>query len=376
MNYVGVDYHKKYSYMVVKNEVELNVTILLYYSYSLDRRPAMINTEQIKIVKERRTTELLNKANVVGVAVGLKEKGGQKTDRPSVVVMVRRKMSLSDLKKQDIVPSEIDRVSTDVKAVGEIRALNQTPKDRWRPAPGGVSIGHYGITAGTLGAVVRDANTNEKLILSNNHVLANSNAGEIGDAILQPGPYDGGTLQEDTIAHLLRFVPILFTQEPPDCPISTSVASMVNLLARASASRHRLVAVRLQPQPNQVDAALARPVEPDMVSYEILQIGQIVGTREAELGLAVRKSGRTTGLTSGAIELLDATVSVSFGAGRTALFEGQIVTTAMSQGGDSGSLLVHATENVAVGLLFAGSDQTTIHNPIDAVMSALNLRFQ
>lgn len=260
--------------------------------------------------------------------------------------------------------------------MGEIRALNQTPKDRWRPAPGGVSIGHYGITAGTLGAVVRDANTNEKLILSNNHVLADSNAGEIGDAILQPGPYDGGTFQEDTIAHLLRFVPIRFTQEPPDCPISTSVASMVNLLARASASRHRLLAVQVQPQPNQVDAALARPVEPDMVSDEILQIGQIVGTREAELGLAVRKSGRTTGLTTGSIELLDATVSVSFGAGRTAVFEGQIVTTAMSQGGDSGSLLVHATENVAVGLLFAGSEQTTIHNPIDAVMSALNLRFQ
>lgn len=332
--------------------------------------------DEIKRVKGRHATELLQKANVVGVALGYKEKGGQKTETPSLVVMVRKKIPLSELKRQDVVPSEIDMVGTDVKAVGEIRALNETPRDRWRPAPGGVSIGHYAITAGTLGAVVRDANTNEKLILSNNHVLANSNAGEIGDPILQPGPYDGGTRPQDTIAHLLRFVPIRFVQELPDCPVSMSVANMVNFFARALGSRHRLVAVRLQPQPNQVDAALAKPVESDMVSDEILSIGQIIGTKEAELGLAVRKSGRTTGHTTGTVELLDATVSVSFGTGRTAIFEGQIVTTAMSQGGDSGSLLVDATQNLAVGLLFAGSEQTTIHNPIDAVMSALNLRFQ
>lgn len=336
----------------------------------------VVNQDEIKRVKERRAAELLSKANVVGVAVGYKEKGGQKTDRLSLVVMVRKKVPLSELKRQDVVPSEIDRVVTDVKEVGEIRALGQNPTDRWRPAPGGVSIGHYRITAGTLGTVVRDAGTNEKLMLSNNHVLADSNAGEIGDAILQPGPYDGGALQTDTLAQLVKFVPIRFIQEPPDCAISTSVVGIANVVARALGSQHRLLAVRLQQQPNQVDAALAKPMEPNMVSDEILSIGQIVGTKEAELALGVRKSGRTTGLTTGTIELVDATLSVSYGAGRTAVFEGQIVSTAMSQGGDSGSLLVDAAENLAIGLLFAGSDQATIHNPIGAVIGALNISFQ
>lgn len=335
----------------------------------------MVNLNEIRLAKGRHTTELMKKTNVVGVAIGYKEKGGQKTEMPNLVVMVRKKVPLSELRQQDVVPSEVDRISTDVKAVGEIRALNQAPTDKWRPAPGGVSIGHYAITAGTLGAVVKDTSTDENLILSNNHVLANSNDGEIGDAILQPGPYDGGTLPEDVIAHLLRFVPIRYALDLPDCPISTSVARIANFFAQALGSKHRLIAMRQQLEANQVDAALARPVEPDMVSDEILSIGRITGTREAELGLAVRKSGRTTGYTTGTIELLDATVNVNYGAGRTAVFEGQIVTSAMSQGGDSGSLLVDANENLAVGLLFAGSDQTTIHNPISAVINALNISF-
>ena len=72
-----------------------------------------------------------------------------------------------------------------------MRAL-QGHKDRWRPASGGVSIGHINITAGTLGCLAtRDG---ELFILSNNHVLANSNAAQKGDPIIQAGRYDGGTL--------------------------------------------------------------------------------------------------------------------------------------------------------------------------------------
>ena len=59
-----------------------------------------------------------------------------------------------------------------------------------RPAPGGVSIGHKDITAGTLGMLVQDKETGEILILSNNHILANSNDAKIGDRIMQPGPHD------------------------------------------------------------------------------------------------------------------------------------------------------------------------------------------
>ena len=86
-----------------------------------------------------------------------------------------------------------------------------------------------------------------------------------------------------------------------------------------------------------------------------------------------RKSGRTTGFTTGTITVLDTTVEVSYGTGRTAQFENQIVTTAMSQGGDSGSCLMDGESSLAVGLLFAGSDQATIHNPIQAVLKSLDI---
>ncbi|NIU63493.1 MAG: hypothetical protein GWN66_23410, partial [Pseudomonas stutzeri] len=87
-------------------------------------------------------------------------------------------------------------MQTDVQETGVIRAL-QDHTAKWRPAPGGVSIGHVDITAGTLGCLV--VRGDHIYILSNNHVLANSNEAEPGDAILQPGPHDGGTM-DDQIA--------------------------------------------------------------------------------------------------------------------------------------------------------------------------------
>jgi hypothetical protein len=69
---------------------------------------------------------------------------------------------------------------------------------------------------------------------------------------------------------------------------------------------------------------------------------------------------------------MEATVDVSYGE-RTARFEGQMVSGPMSEPGDSGSLLVAADSLLAVGLLFAGSQQATIFNPIEAVLSGLDV---
>ncbi len=91
--------------------------------------------------------------------------------------------------------------------------------------------------------------------------------------------------------------------------------------------------------------------------------------------MPVRKSGRTTGFTTDEINTIDASVDVSYGAGRTARFEGQLVAGAMSQGGDSGSLVVDGNSNNAVGLLFAGSNSTTIFSPIQAVLDIMNVTF-
>src|SRR3990172_2465471 len=134
----------------------------------------MSEFEQVRQAKTFHKAALLNRPNVVGVGVGYKTTGKQETSDLCVVVMVRQKMPLVDLPEEAIVPQEVAGGRTDMVQVGFIRAL-ETPTDRWRPAPGGVSLGHYQITAGTLGGVVYDRMTGERLILSNNHVMANSN---------------------------------------------------------------------------------------------------------------------------------------------------------------------------------------------------------
>ena len=82
-----------------------------------------MNSDKIKEIKEKYTSELLRKPNVVGIAIGYKKKRGQKTEMPSLVVMVRKKVPLSQLEARDVVPPEIDGVITDVREVGEIKAL-------------------------------------------------------------------------------------------------------------------------------------------------------------------------------------------------------------------------------------------------------------
>lgn len=333
----------------------------------------MVQQADITHVKETHKETFLSKPNVVGVGIGYKVIRGRRTDELCIVVLVRQKIPKAGLDPEALVAPEIDRVATDVVQVGDLWAL-QSPTDRWRPAPGGVSLGHYQVTAGTFGSVVRDRATGERLILSNNHVLANSNDAIPGDPILQPGAADGGKVDDDTIARLERFCPIEFSTLPPVCPLAISVANVANALARVLGSKHRLQAMQSDPTAsNLVDAAVARPLNDNDILTEILGIGVVGGTTDATLGMSVRKSGRTTGLTTGEITVLEATVDVGYGSGRTARFDEQIVTSPMSSPGDSGSLLVAGDLLHAVGLLFAGSDQVTIHNPIQAVLDCLEV---
>jgi len=333
----------------------------------------MAERAEIQLVKARHLDTLLSKPNVIGVGLGYKVRKGVKTSELCLVTLVRQKMPLEGLPPDALVPRQVDGIVTDVIQVGDVRAL-QARTDRWRPAPGGVSIGHYKITAGTLGAVVRDRDSGVRLILSNNHVLANSNDASPGDPILQPGPVDGGQGSTDTIAHLERFCPIQFGLEPGTCSLANSYAEIGNAIAGLLGSKHRLQTIRAdQAAINLVDCAVARPVNDGDVLDQILEIGTVSGTVAATLGMPLRKSGRTTGLTTGEVTVLDATVNVSYGSGRVARFDNQIVAGPMSQGGDSGSLVVAGDSLQAVGLLFAGSDQSTILNPIQAVLDCLNV---
>jgi hypothetical protein len=310
--------------------------------------------------------ELLRKPNVVGVGVGYKTAGGKRTGDLALICSVEVKKSKKSLSAREVVPEGIQGVPTDVLPTGVIRAL-QSRTSRWRPAPGGVSIGHYLITAGTLGCLVKK--NNKVFILSNNHVLANSNDAAIGDAILQPGPYDGGQPATDTIAHLSEFVSIQFGV---GCPIGQGVASVLNTLAALVGSRTRLQALRPAAVENLVDCAIAEPVNPVDVVNEILEIGPISGTAEGTLGMAIKKSGRTTALTTGTIDQVDFTGTVSYGTTKVATFVDQLVAGAMSQGGDSGSAVLN-NQNQLVGLLFAGTNTTTIINRIQNVFQALQV---
>jgi hypothetical protein len=264
--------------------------------------------------------------------------------------------------------------------------------------------------------------------MSNNHVFANSNEAQVGDAILQPAAMDGGDLDTDTVATLERFVRLRYVDDPieepppgkppapgrrpggtvpvPNGPTQPggclgAVAGVANFVggllgsnnrltvaskaqieaARAASATVRAMAPGMPPigpavPENMVDCALAKPIDPNMFSDDILGIGIVNETIEPALGMRVRKFGRTTSYTEANITLLNATVNVAYSTSagtRTARFVGQVIAEAMSQGGDSGSLVVDEDENKAVGLLFAGSQLATIFTPIDMVLNALNI---
>ncbi len=285
---------------------------------------------------------LLEDPNVVGVGVG--EFGGGSR---GIVI------SVIDSPKEPLPPM-VAGVWTRVVVTGRFHALLERT-DKWHPAPGGVSIGHKDITAGTLGCLVTRGG--EWFILSNNHVLAASNQGEVGDEILQPGKADGGTVSADTLATLWDFVPVEFLLDNlPDCLTATGVAKVVNLLARLVGSKHRVRAFQDNPlATNLVDAAIAKPIYPNNVIRDVLGIQTPRGHKEVELGDAVIKSGRTTGVTRGKVTQVDATLQIMYG-NNIAVFEQQIVTDAECGGGDSGSIvLADDGSGDVVGLLFAGS---------------------
>lgn len=330
---------------------------------------------QAKRIKEAHTFDLLSKRNVIGVGLGYKVREGVKTKDLGLVVSVTHKMDPSALAAEDLVPEVLDGFKTDVVETGKLRAFPQAsadelgPRDRWRPVvPPGVSVGHHQITSGTFGCLVQ--REGERFILSNNHVLAAVNEGEVGDAILQPGTADGGGM-DDCIAALADYVPIDFGSSPSECSVANLSVKLLNYVARALGSSHQLQAVRQTAGVNRVDAALARPLSPDLVSNEILNIGAPTGAGTAVLDTEVQKSGRTTGHTQGAITQVDATLRIDYN-GPSALFTGQLVAGPISQPGDSGSAVLDKDKRV-VGLLFAGSDAATVINPIDEVFSALDV---
>lgn len=277
--------------------------------------------------------------NIVGFGVGEKMEGGRYTGDLALKVYVVEKSSLSKVEESAVAPFDVDGFPTDVEEVGEIYA--DSFRGRQRPAPGGSSIGHPDITAGTHGCLVV-LNNNRLCCLSNNHVTANSNAASIGDSIIQPGPADGGRLPRDRIGVLQAFVPIDFSGGANAVDAAVTWTSF-----RLLSGQHHCYQINTQP---------VRP----------------------SLNMTVRKCGRTTQHTLGIVSGLRVSVRVDYRSAGVALFRNQIqirgVGGDFSRGGDSGSLVVTAGSRQPVGLLFAGGGGVTFANPIDSVISALGVR--
>lgn len=296
-------------------------------------------------ISGRSRNRIMGLPNVVGVGLGRKIRGGHDMGTEALVVLVETKVHRNALPANATVPAEIDGILTDVIQVGRLSAVrpdrgSSIRKKRVRPAPGGVSIGHPDITAGTLGVMVWDSDG--PLILSNNHVLANSSTNFSGKPVvftptLQPGPYDGAIPVEDVIGNVERFVP---------------------LKRRGS---------------NRFDAAVTRPASPDLLSPEILEIGTLSGVADPEIDMKVIKSGRSSGVTRGIITVVDATVSVDYG-DYALRFDRQVVTDLVSDGGDSGSVIVDGDRRV-LGLLFAGSDEVTVFSPAAPLAKTLGFSY-
>lgn len=346
-------------------------------------------------------------ANVVGFGHGVKWIDGQATGEAAVLVFVTQKVPESQLPERDVVPRTMDDgTPTDVVAVGHVAAQRQqqqrrTPgrsedrgtsyrsdgstaeqlaglaqplleelsglgqfepqllKRRMRPARSGVSIGNVRVTAGTLGSVVYDFLPGASVdppgpglgtparfyVLSNNHVLADCNRAQPGSSILQPGAYDGGTDPDDRLATLDRFIPIQFA---PQIPVE----------------RHN----------NVVDCALGAVDFQDATREQHFSGAPRAWRRKANVSVGdlVKKTGRTTNISFGRIMATDVTIDVGYGTAGTARFMDQVLTTCISAGGDSGSL-VTSLDNVATGLLFAGSSVVTVANHIENVRALLRV---
>jgi hypothetical protein len=300
------------------------------------------------------THDLMNlDPGVLGTAVGLNDAGNA-----SLVIYVDRN---SRLRKQIIeaFPAELRGIPVQIEETDKFVAFAAHTAKQSAPIQLGTTGGWSRDLAngyccgGTLGSLVQVNGI--QYIMSNYHVLeadivngGNGIVARTGDPVIQPGLID------------------------------------VNCSAAGAQTVGTLVKVSSLPNSN-VDVSVAQ-VSSGMVRTDgsILEIGTISSTTLAPaINLAVKKSGRTSGLSRSKISGLNATVSVSYenecagGTAFTKTFTGQIVISNRGskflKSGDSGSLMVEdaGTNPRAVGLLFAGSNTSAIANPIGQVLQFL-----
>ncbi|MEZ0449014.1 peptidase S32, partial [Cellulomonas sp. ICMP 17802] len=322
-----------------------------------DPTPASHTRDQIRTTKRTVEDALIARPGVVGVDIGEKRSGGSPTGRQAIVVHVERKRADDDLADSERIPSEIDGIPTDivehrVRLLAGAAAAPQ-PSKRVRPLAGGISLGpatpvtvpidgqaQLRSVNGTLGVLVYERHTGRTFGLTNWHVAAGDGLEDVASTWIQPALADGGDPRHDRIGALVR---------------------------GALTDRIDAAVVALAP---------GAPWLPGIVG-----IGPVTGSGPAAEDAAVRKSGRTTGLTSGVVTSTDYTTSVDFGPGigwktlrdQIRIEPGEGVD-AFSAEGDSGSAVV-AEDGTVVGLLWAGEDDGSfsVASPIAVVLDTLGV---
>lgn len=230
---------------------------------------------------------------------------------------------------------------------------------------------------GTLGALVEDS-SHDQYILSNNHVLAESDQGRPGDTIDQPGMIDDGCVPLSHAGSTLRpvgtlkyIVPLATTQTNVDAALASVATGAVD--------------------PDGSILQLASPAHPARSTEMLGAAPPMAGDGEALTasnlnGLRLAKSGRTTGLTCSTVAAVDLSVKVDYFKDcaetqpyYTKTFTGQIGIAGdrFSDSGDSGALVVDASNAEPVGLFFAGGTDgkghgLSIANPIGDVLRELS----
>jgi hypothetical protein len=298
---------------------------------------------------------------IQGVGLGEKISEGRGTGVLALRVYVEAKRPLGQL--DDPVPPTVDvpefgELRTDVIEIGRLRPQRFT--GRVRPAMPGSGISHPDCGVGTFGCLVREkGNPRDRFILSNAHVLADDGCAHPGDAIVQPGPEDGGDPGADAIAEFTRAEPFVFSEAGFE---------------------------------NRMDAAIARVLDPD----EVRAVPRVLGSpirgvaRVLRRGMRVMKVGRTTDHTTGVIQDVDFHFpmdykrpghrSAHFGRaghadrGRVG-FRDQVLCTRYTDTGDSGAAVLNRRGYLA-GLHFAGSEAASVFSPIRPVLRALGVELE
>jgi hypothetical protein len=203
-----------------------------------------------------------------------------------------------------------------------------------RPVFGGISVGSAAIptSAGTLGLVVSDTGGRNNYVLSNAHVFAmddSANFVPVGTTeIWQPGGYDRGT-STNRIGALYNYIPISFQTTPSTNYADAAIGSL------------------------NVDGKKGQVLDRDNTNFYSISGTATVISRDT-----VRKSGRTTGVTTARVIYPSASVQVYYTNTKWAILNDQIITRAFSSPGDSGSAVDKGGH--FVGLLYAGSNTVSV----------------